>query len=401
MGKTLMQLAWAQHAADRVLILAPLAVARQTVLEGQRWGISVHYARQQADALPDGITITNYELLDRFDPAAFGAVVLDESSILKDFTSITRSRLIATFRDTPRRLCCTATPAPNDIAELANHAEFLGVLSRVEMLASFFVHDDQGWRLKGHAREPFYRWLASWSMSLKKPSDLGYADDGYHLPRLHIDPVLVPVEYVPDGQLFSAPLRGITDRTRVRRQTLSPRISAASELVQAEPDESWLLWCGLNAEADALEAALPGAVQVRGSDSPETKADRLLGFAEGQVRWLVTKPSIAGFGLNFQRCARMVFVGLGDSYETYYQAIRRCWRFGQRQPVHVWIVLSEPEQAIYANVLRKERTSGTLARELVRHVAAFERAEIAAGRQQDSYMAGLPMRLPAWLEVAR
>lgn len=400
LGKTLMQLAWAQHAADRVLILAPLAVARQTVAEGARFGITVTYARKQADPPESGITITNYEMLSHFNPAHYGAVVLDESSILKAFDGKTRTALIEAFKDTPMRLCCTATPAPNDSSELANHAEFLGLLTRVEMLATFFVHDENGWRLKGHARDPFYRWLASWGMSLKKPSDLGYSDAGYILPELHIKPVIVKADYAPPGQLFAVGLHGIGDRAAVRKDTMRERVAAAVQLVAREPDQPWLLWAGLNSEADALTAAIPGAVQVQGSDSPDTKAARLLDFAEGRIQTMVSKVSIAGLGLNFQRCARMAFVGLSDSYEDYYQAIRRCWRYGQQNEVSAYVVLTDLEETIYANVLRKEAEAEQTAKELVRHIAAFERAEIGASRVRDTYSASTPMQLPTWLERA-
>lgn len=397
MGKTLMQLAWAQHAADRVLILAPLAVARQTVAEGKRFGIDVTYARRQSDSPSSGITTTNYEMLSHFDPSAYGAVVLDESSILKAFDGKTRNALIEAFSQTPMRLCCTATPAPNDSSELANHAEFLGLLTRAEMLATFFVHDDEGWRLKGHARQPFYRWLASWGMSLKRPSDLGYSDDGYILPALHINPVIVRTDYAPPGQLFAIGLHGIGDRAAVRKDTMQERVAAAVEMVAREPDEPWLLWAGLNSEADALTAAIPGAVNVQGSDSPETKADRLLAFAEGRLQTLVTKTSVAGMGLNLQRCARVAFVGLSDSYEAYYQAIRRCWRYGQTREVYAYVVLTDLEETIYANVLRKEAEAEQTARELVKHVAAFERAEIADAKQRIDYVPSVKMEVPAWL----
>lgn len=379
LGKTLMQLAWAQHAAERVLILAPLGVARQTVREGQRWGIPVTYARSQAQAAPIGITITNYEMLPHFDATRFGGVVLDESSILKNFEGKTRSALISTFAQTPMRLCCTATPAPNDISELANHAEFLGVMTRAEMLASFFVHDDDGWRLKGYARTPFYRWLASWSMSLKRPSDLGYSDLGYDLPELSIIPEIVDTDYAPPDQLFATTLKGVGDRAAVRKATMVERVERALELISADPGEQWIAWVGLNDEGRLLAEQIPGAMLVEGQHSPEYKADALEAFATGSTHVLVTKPTIAGFGLNFQRCARMVFVGIGDSYETYYQAIRRCWRFGQDRPVHAHVVLTEPEEAVYANVLRKEREATETAARLIQHVAAFERQEIGKG----------------------
>lgn len=375
LGKTLIQLAWSQHAADRVLILAPLGVARQTVQEGARFGISVTYARSQAQAARHGITITNYEMLSHFDPAEFGAVVLDESSILKNFEGKTRSALIAAFAQTPMRLCCTATPAPNDIGELANHAEFLGIMSRAEMLASFFVHDDDGWRLKGHARAPFYRWLASWGMSLKRPSDLGYSDLGYDLPGLTIQPEIVQTDYAPPGQLFVTTLKGVGDRAAVRKATLQDRVQRAVKLMA--DGEQWVAWCGLNAEQDAVAAMLGGecvSIDGRTPDADKLRLHDL--WVTGQKRVIVTKSSVFGFGMNWQHCARMVFIGLGDSYETYYQSIRRCYRFGQEREVKAIIVLTEPEEPIYTNVLRKEREAADTAAQLLRHVAAFEREEI-------------------------
>jgi superfamily II DNA or RNA helicase len=396
LGKTRMQVEWARLTGERTLILAPLAVTQQTIREAEAIGVEVTYARHQGEA--DGLTITNYERLDRFEPSEFGAVVLDESSILKAYEGKTRTALIAAFSETPWRLACTATPAPNDVAELANHAEFLGVMSRVEMLAAFFIHDsDDGvWRLKGHARHPFWRWLASWSMTLGKPSDLGYEDDGYRLPPLDIRAHLLPTSYVPEGQLFAGALKGVTDRAGVRKATVKARVERAASLVAAEPDEQWLIWAGLNAEADALARAIPGSVNVQGSDDPDMKSEALLAFAAGKVRVLVTKPTVAGFGMNFQGCARMAFVGLGDSYEQYYQAIRRCWRFGQSRAVDVHIVLTEPEEVIHANVLRKEREATEMRAELIRHLARYEREEVMGIRRND-YQPDTPMAVPAWL----
>lgn len=398
MGKTRMQLEWARLTGVPTLIVAPLAVAQQTVREAADLGIALTYARTQSDA--GAMTITNYEMVDRFDADAFGAVVLDESSILKAHDGKTRTRLIEQFSRTPYRLCCTATPAPNDTAEMANHAEFLGILSRVEMLAMFFVHDDSGWRLKGHAREPFYRWLASWGMSLQRPSDIGYDDGAYQLPPLSIEPVILPSEYVPPGQLFATTLKGITDRANVRKSTVAERTQSAADLINADPAEPWIAWCGLNDEAAALARLIPDAVNVDGAMSADAKADALWRFASGEIRVLITKPSIAGFGMNFQHCARMVFVGMGDSYEQYFQAIRRCYRFGQARPVTAHIVLTEPEEAIYANVLRKEREATAMAEELVKHVAAYERAEIGHATQTIAYEPRQPMLLPSWLEHA-
>ncbi len=396
LGKTRMQLEWARLIGQRTLILAPLTVAEQTVDEALAIDLDVVYARRQEHAGP-GLTITNYELADHFDPAAFGAIVLDESSILKAAEGVTRNKLIRRFERTHYRLACTATPAPNDIAEIGNHAEFLSTARRRHMLAQFFLHDDQGWRLKGHAREPFFAWLASWAMSLKRPSDLGYSDDGYLLPPLEVRRVTVPADYVPPGQLFAAGLKGITDRAHVRRQTLKARVTAAAGLIDAER-QPWIAWVGLNDEGRQLAAELGDqAVLVEGAMAPEDKAERLTAFVQGQARVLVSKTSIAGFGLNLQHCARQVFVGLSDSWEQYYQAVRRCWRYGQTSPVHVYVVVSEPEAAVHDNVLRKEREAEALTADLIRHVAAYERAEVGRDTPRiDPYTATQLMAVPGW-----
>ena len=384
LGKTFMQVEWARLVRVPTLILAPLAVARQTVREAAKLGITITYARSQAEADPDGITITNYEMMGAFDPSRFGAVVLDESSILKSLDGKTRQRLTEAFAETPYRLCCTATPAPNDIAEIANHAEFLGVMTRAEMLAAFFVHDDDGWRLKGHAVDAFYRWLASWGMSVRKPSDLGYSDEGYDLPPLTITPTFIEIDYKPEGMLFAVGLKGIGDRSKVRRSTADERVAFVAAMVNASEDQ-WVLWCGLNDEADALAAAIPGAVNVQGSDSVEHKISSIEAFQDGTIRVLVSKAKIAGMGLNLQNAHRMAFVGLNDSWEQFYQAIRRCYRFGQTQPVDVQIVLSDAEQDIYHNVMRKEAEAMAMGEQLVEHVREFERAEIGAVEDVHEY----------------
>lgn len=386
LGKTLMQIEWARLIGERALIVAPLSVARQTVREAAKIGVTVTYSRGQ---LHDGISITNYEMIEHFDPADYGAVVLDESSILKALDGATRRQLTEMFAQTPYRLCCTATPAPNDIAEIGNHSEFLGVMPHHEMLSAFFVHGSldsgkDGWRLKGHAEDAFYRWLASWSMAIRRPSDLGYEDDGFVLPPLAIRPEFVTADYVPDGQLFFGGLKGVTDRAAVRKATLDTRVARAAEIVNASA-EQWIVWHGLNAEGDALLAAIPGAVLVEGSQSPEMKAERLEAFQDGKYRVLVTKPSIAGFGMNFQMAAHMAFVGLSDSWESYYQSIRRCWRFGQKRPVEAVVVLSDAEAAIYENVMEKEREAQRMQARLIEHVALFEKEEIEGAVDGEEY----------------
>lgn len=365
LGKTRQQLEWARLSAASSLIVAPLAVCAQTVREAAAIGIQAEYVREQGQVTGPGVWVTNYEMIERFDPATLGAVVLDEASILKQSDGKTRTRLIRHFADVPRRLACTATPAPNDPEELCNQAEFLGIMPRTEMLAAYFVHDDKGWRVKGHARRPMFRWMSSWAIALRSPTDLGYPDDGYRLPGLDIVPEVVPVEIEAEGQLFATDLGGVGGRAKVRRQTLDARCARAAELVAQEPHEPWLLWCGLNDEADLLAKLIPGAVNVPGNWSPEDKAQAFLDFVDGKIRYLVTKPGIAAWGLNFQHCARTAFVGLGDSMEQYYQAIRRCYRYGQPRVVRAHIILSDLERQIAGNVERKERDAARLIAELV------------------------------------
>lgn len=368
LGKTVMQLEWARLSGGRALILAPLAVCHQTVREAAKIGVAVRYLRDD-DGQP-GIVVTNYEMSGHFDAARFDAVVLDESSVIKDVTTKTRDRLIAQFAGTPRKLDCSATPAPNDLAELANHAEFLGVSTRREMLSTYFVHDQDGWRVKGHARGPMFRWMASWALAIRRPSDLGYPDGGYALPPLDIRSDLLDVDVVPEGQLFATDLGGVGGRSKVRHATLSARCARAVDLITAEPAEPWIAWCGFNGEAREIARAVPGAVNVEGSQSPEDKAAAFLGFADGSVRVLVTKPRIGAKGMNWQHCARMAFVGLGDSYEDYYQAIRRCWRYGQARPVVAHVVLSELEGQIAVNVRRKESQAARLTDALISEMRA-------------------------------
>ena len=365
LGKTFMQLEWARLSADRALILAPLSVARQTVREASKIGIDAHYVRSQDAVDGDGVWITNYEMVDHFDHSHFGAVVLDESSILKNADGALRRRLTSLLSDVPYRLACTATPAPNDVAELCNHAEFLGILPRNEMLAAYFVHDEVGWRIKNHAVDPMHRWMAQWACAVRRPSDLGYPDAGYALPDLRIHAEIVDVDIVPDGQLFATELGGIGGRSKVRRDTMPARVERAAAI--ANRPGQWIVWCGPNDEAEAVTAAVAGAVNVQGSASPEDKARHLEAFQDEQIRVLVTKPSIAGFGMNFQQAHQMVFLGMSDSYEAYYQSIRRCWRFGQTEPVDVHIVVSALEQQIVDNVRRKEQEASLTTEQLVKH----------------------------------
>jgi hypothetical protein len=386
LGKTFMQLEWARLIDQKMLIIAPLSVARQTVREAKKIDVGVIYIRQQetVSQYPDkNIFITNYEMIDNFDFAQFGAVVLDESSILKSLDGKTRQRLTDLCAEVPYRLCCTATPAPNDIAEIGNHAEFLGIMTSTEMKAEFFVHDDNGYRLKGHGEEKFFQWLASWGMSIRKPSDLGYSDEGYRLPPLTIEPVFVKSDYRPEDQLFFTGLDGITGRLDVRRKTLQARCLKAAEIATAT-DEQIIIWCGLDDEQGTIEKLIPDCVSVYGRHSPDEKAEMLEAFQDGKYRVLLTKPKIAGFGMNMQNAHRMIFVGLSDSFETYYQCIRREYRFGQTEPVTAQIVLSEIEDEIYQNVLSKEAEANRMSQKLIENVQQYERAEIG-GRVDDGW----------------
>ena len=388
MGKTLMQLEWAHHIPGRVLILAPLAVSAQTVREAEHFGIyGVEYAR--SGECKARIVVTNYEMLPHFDADDFTGVVLDESSILKAYDGKTRTAIIEAFQQVPYRLACTATPAPNDYMELGNHAEFLGTLSRTEMLSTYFVHDGgetQKWRLKGHAKQDFWTWLCSWAVMIRKPSDLGYSDDGFTLPPLAYHDHVVHAEQSHSGYLFAMPASSLGERLAARRDTLSERVAEATRIV-ATDDGPWIVWCNLNDEGSALTAAIPGAVEIRGSDSPEVKEKRLAAFSDGSLRVLVTKPSIAGFGLNWQHCANVAFVGLSDSWESYYQAVRRCWRFGQEQQVNVHIITSDIEGAVVENIKRKEADAATMSGEMLEHMRDLNEQSLHGGtlRQRDEY----------------
>jgi DNA modification methylase len=378
--KTSMQIEWARQVArnGRSIIIAPLGVNPQTVLLGaEKLNIQITQVADSAEVSDSGLFITNYEKLHRFDPADFHAVVLDESSILKSITGATRNKLVADWTVVPYRLCCTATPAPNDLEELANHAEFLGIMSRREMLATFFVHDEQHWRVKGHAKEAFYRWMSSWACYVRRPSDLGFSDEGFALPTLSVEELCVETVHKPDGdKLFPALSPGIQGRLRARRDSISPRITRTAELIHKRRGK-WLVWCGLNTEGRQLAEELGDeAVLIEGPDKPEQKLEREKQWREGKKRILITKQKIFGFGMNWQHCHQMVFLGIGDSWEQYYQGIRRCWRYGQKHPVDAFIVISDAEGAVVQNVRRKEQEAQDTANEVIACMAEWEKAEI-------------------------
>ena len=404
LGKTGQQLEWARIVADYtalpVLILAPLAVAKQTQREGAKFGIPVTVCRSQSD-VRSGVNVANYEMLGHFDPDTFGGIVLDESSILKAFSGVARKELTVFAKGIPYRLCCTATPAPNDLIELTNHAEFLDVMSGKEILALFFTQDGNtthAWRLKGHAVDPFYRWLASWAVALRSPADLGDDDDRFILPPLTMHQIEVESDAVQSGMLFPVEALTLQERQRERRATVESRVAATAALVNASADP-WIVWCGLNDESVAVTKAIPGAVEVTGSDTPEYKERAMLDFADGTIRVLVSKTSICGFGMNWQHCSNVVFVGLSDSWEQYYQAIRRCWRFGQTKEVNAYIVTADTEGAVVRNIERKEKQAAGMMASLVHHMAGLHVA-FSSSRDEMEYAPSEPMRLPWWMENA-
>lgn len=402
LGKTAQQLEWARHVVRHtgraVLIVAPLAVSDQTVREGAKFGVGVTKCRELADVRAAAVNVTNYERLGRFNPHDFAGIVLDESSILKAYDGKTRRAITDFARKIEYRLCCTATPAPNDTIELCNHAEFLDVMSVKEMLAMFFRLDGNNthkWRLKNHARRSFWQWMAEWSIAVRRPSDMGYGDDGFILPDLRmIDDIIVNNTH--EGLLFAMEATTLAERRASRKDTLADRVKFAADLCNQSSDQ-WLVWCDYNAEGDALAAMIPDAVQVKGADAPEHKERALNDFATGNLRVLVSKPSIAGFGMNFQSCHNVIFVGLSDSYESFYQAIRRCWRFGQKHPVECHVIHSDSDGAVVENIKRKEKLAVEMYDEIVRNYSP----RMAVGRlrrDEMDYAPTIPMEFPQWLK---
>lgn len=414
LGKSPMQLDWG-HQVNRktnkpVLIVAPLAVARQTAQdEAPKFGYQVTLCKEQADVKP-GLNITNYERIHLFSPRDFAAIILDESSILKGgIDSKTYQRLASGYRDTPYKLCCTATPAPNDMLELLAHIEFLGVMDGNAVKACFFQHDGgntKQWILRPHAEEAFWRFVASWAVMLRSPSDIGYDGARYHLPELYRHNSTVQLEHqegASEGaQLimpgFTKPARTMTERRNARKLSLEDRVALTAEIVASDPDQQWVIWCNLNDEGVAITKAIPGAVEVAGRHDDDTKADRMLAFAHGDIRVLVTKAKIAGRGMNWQNCSHTISCGLSDSYEDLYQYERRFWRFGQEHNVHHHIVTSELDANVIKNIARKEAQHEHMMSMMISqmHTAMIE-AIHGTQTRYDPYDPQLPMLLPAWL----
>lgn len=359
LGKTLMQLDYARNAINhyqgKALILAPLAVTRQTAREADKFNIPT-----------SGMEFLNYEKLHKINPADYCAVVLDESSILKSFTGAMRTELIEAFADTPMKLACTATPSPNDFMELGNHSEFLGIMPYVEMLAMYFIHDGgdtSKWRLKGHGAKKFWEWVATWAVMMKKPSDIGFAEDDFNLPELLQHFHCIQEDRPAEGSLVVMAAAGLSERLQARRETIKQRVDKAVAL-RAQMQGQCVIWCELNDESDALAKALPDAIEVRGSMSEDKKADAVLDFAQGKIETIITKPEMAAFGVNWQSCSNMIFMSVTDSFESTYQAIRRCWRYGQDKPVNVHYVYTERQQSIIENLKRKESQMETMQQQM-------------------------------------
>ena len=369
-GKTFMQIEWAKQIykkiGGKIIIFAPLAVNIQTKKEGEKFGVKINLAESQDDII-DGINITNYEKLHKFIPESFTAVILDESSILKNFSGKIKKKIIDSFMHTRYKLCCSATPAPNDFMELGNHAEFLNIMSRNEMLSMFFVNDTdstQKWRLKGHGKKRFWEWIASWAAVLEKPSDLGYSDEKFILPDLVVSEITINKNIPIPGMLFSKMAETLSERREIRKITIKERCDIVAEKINKSED-IFLVWCDLNSESKYLKKVINNSVEIKGDDRSDYKSKKMIEFSEGKIKCLITKPSIAGFGMNWQICNKMFFVGLSDSFEKYFQAVRRCWRYGQQKKVDVFIVYATGEGNVIKNIKRKEDDSKKMINEII------------------------------------
>lgn len=400
LGKSICQLEWLdqciRHTNKPGLLLAPLAVAKQFEREAAKFGYDAHVIRDMT-TVGNHINIVNYDRLDKIDPSVFGAVSMDEASILKSYTGRTSRALIEAFAGVLYRLCATATPAPNDHAELGSQAEFLGIMTQAEMLVRWFINDtnDTGvWRLKGHARSSFYDWMASWARMAETPADLGFDASRFVLPPLNIIRHQVQAEAkAAEGMLFDAHVSA-TNMHDLKRQTADARSAMIAGLVEAEPDHSWIIWCDSDYESDILRRVIPNAVEVRGSHSIDQKEDALEAFASGQIRNLISKPVIAGFGMNFQHSDRMAFVGRSFSYEMWFQAVRRSWRFGQTKPVNVHLAVAQGEDQIGRVIDRKGEDHKTM---MLGMATAQRRNAGASSATKVAYRPMFKMEMPGWL----
>lgn len=376
LGKTAMQLEWANQIVEKekkpVLILTPLAVGRQTEREAVKFGIPAKIIKNN-DEVENTINIINYEKLHLLDPKKFIAVVLDESSILKSFTSRTRNQIIDEFKFTPYKLACTATPSPNDFMEIGNHCEFLNIMSRVEMLSMFFINDasdTKTWKLKGHAENEFWKFIGSWAVMFNRPSQIGFNDCDFDLPKLNINSHIVTSGQA-NNSLFVIPAEGLSETRIARKESIQDRLEKVKEIIAQNPEEKYLIWCDYNSESELLKKEIKNSVEVKGSDSNEHKEKSMIDFANGEIDILISKQSICGFGMNFQICHNMIFFGLSYSYEGYYQAIRRCWRFGQKEDVNVEVVLSEKEVGVLENIIRKQKQHQKMSENIINNTKQY------------------------------
>jgi len=404
-GKTVQSLEWSQQIHNKekepILIFAPLAVSLQTKQEGLKFGYDVNVCSSKND-VKNGINITNYEKMHKFNSNDFIGIVLDESGILKNFASKTRNEIIDRFGKIKYRLACTATPSPNDFAELGNHAEFLGIMSRSEMLATFFINDTANtgtWRLKGHVKDNvFWKWLASWSVMLTKPSDIGFSDEGFLLPEIRYHQHVIKTDYKPKYGLFTEKAKTLNDRRRVRKETIKVRCQKAADLVNST-DEKWVVWCGLNDEGILLKNLVNDSLEVAGRHSNDVKSKRMLDFCNGKLDRLVSKAKIAGHGLNMQCCSNAVFVGLSDSFEQLYQAIRRIYRFGQKEKVDIHIIIEEREGLVLENIQRKEKQFDEMISGMVKYMKDITTNELKSSkRTMIDYNPKIVMEMPKWME---
>lgn len=404
LGKTNCELAWAEaveeYTQKPVLILAPLCVSKQIQQEAEKFNFDVIGVRENSQIKERGIYVTNYENLHNIDCGAFAGVVLDESSILKGLDGKLRKRITESFRQTPYRLSASATPSPNDYMELGTQSEFLGIMSHVEMLATFFIHDGADtskWRLKGHGQKKFFEWLATWSVIMRDPSVFGFAKKPT-LPPLNIKQITIE-SGVNDG-LLPALAQSLSERNTARRDTVESRCQAAADIANSI-DGSVLVWCALNDEGDLLESLIDKSVQIAGADKPNDKESRMMGFIDGSHRVLVSKVRIAGFGMNFQHCHNMIFVGLSDSWEQYYQAVRRCWRFGQTKPVNVYIITADIEGMVLENIKRKDEQAEKMMSEMAKIAGESFVDFNKATSQTLAYNPTISIKFPKWLKTGQ
>lgn len=405
-GKTIMQIEFADQITKckniRALIVAPLAVSNQTQkIALDKFNIKIQNLRHHEKI--GKINIVNYEQLENIDTSQFECVVLDESSILKNYSGKMRKDIIDRFSHYPYKLACTATPAPNDYMELGNHSEFLNIMSRNEMLSMFFIHDSsdtQKWRLKGHAESKYWEWVASWAAIMTKPSDLGYENDGFILPPLNVKEEIIHSSKIPEGHLFQVDAKTLNERRQARRESTDERVARAAEIIN-NSDEIFIAWCDLNYESEMLAKMIKDSVEVKGSNSIDHKEKSMIDFSDGKIKCLVTKPSICGFGMNFQICHNQIFVGLSDSFEQYFQAVRRCWRFGQTKPVNVDIIISDTEGAVLDNIKRKENDSEKMISGMIFHTRKYIIDNIHTFKNKKELKNhDIKMMLPKFMEVS-